>query len=384
MKSTLSRAIQVVALISAMALPTVAFPARVLGPLQAANVINGIRNGLAQRSLPADEIQMLTRLHAVANDMAGLYAGDNGDPVASQAIYEQNARAHMQAAHQIAASYYGNVPAKITMAQNAYILMSYDAFVRYNPDFYWARLGVFAANEVRSNLALAFSMKGALDALMAVDKTAAKIQVAGMSIESAAKMAGDATADLLQGQSNVLANIGALSILHKRYGAGAMAHATGLTQAARQGYALQQQADQARVDPLRAGEFHKLATAAAIQFGIHEQTYLLQAMWDQPNIKSLAQLNAWLLNQSLETLGLRGDIFIGTNKMVPFASPYLIIRSPVGATNLSTVADRIAIAKNGFLVLDNWNQNRTLSGFIQQAQTRLGNAQGLYQPVSVK
>lgn len=32
-------------------------------------------------------------------------------------------------------------------------------------------------------------------------------------------MVGDATNDLIDGQSNVLANMGALALLHKRYGA---------------------------------------------------------------------------------------------------------------------------------------------------------------------
>lgn len=358
--------------------------ARGLTALQLANVINGIRNGLAHRALSPAEASMLDKLHQMANDMDAIYQGDNGDPETSRSLFERNFQARMQAVQQVAAACYGTSSARITLARNAYILMSYDALVRQNPDFFWARLGIFAANEVRANLALAFSLKGALDALMAADQGAARINIAGMSLAAAAQMAGDASQDLIEGQSNVLANIGALALLHKRYGAKAMSTAPGLSPEAIKGYALQQAADEANAKPGQNKQFHQLATQAAIQFGIHEQTYLLQPMWDKPTIKAMAQLNSWMLANSLETLGMRGDIFIGTNKFQPYLSPYLIIRAPIGATNLASVTDRIAIARNGFTVLDGWNQNALLSGWIQQAQSRLGLAQGLYQPMGAR
>lgn len=355
-----------------------------LSPKQLANVINGIRDGLSQRALSPAEIEMLGKLRQLANDMDAIYQGDHGDPNASKTLFERHFQARMDVAVQIAQACYGTPSARITLARNAYILMSYDALVRHNPDFFWARLGIFAANEVRSNLALAFSLKGALDALMAADPGAARVNIAGMSLASAAKMVGDATNDLIDGQSKVLANIGALALLHKRYGAKAMTTAPDLSPEAIKGYTLQQAADEVRNAPGRGSQFHQLATQAAIQFGMHEQTYLLQPMWDKPNIKAMAQLNDWMLKNSLETLGMRGDIFIGANKFQPYVAPYLIIRAPIGATNLASVTDRIAIARNGFTVLDGWIQNALLSGWIQQAQSRLGQAQGLYQPVGAR
>lgn len=364
--------------------PANAITANSLTPLQVANLINGIRDGLAQRTLSAAEVTMLDKLRQLANDMDFIYEGDNGDPSASKALFERHFHARMGVAQQVAEACYGRSSARVTLARNAYILMSYDALVRHDPDFFWARLGIFAANEVRSNLALAFSLKGVLDTLIAADPGAARINIAGMSLASAAQLAGEATTDLIEGQSNVLANIGSLALLHKRYGAKAMGNVPGLSPEAIKGYALQQAADEARATSGPGSAYHQWATQAAIQFGMHEQTYLLQPMWDKPAIKAMAQLNNWTLSNSLETLGMRGDIFIGANKFQPYLAPYLIIRAPVGATNLASVTDRIAIARNGFTVLDGWNQNALLSGWIQQAQSRLGQGKGLYQPVSAR
>lgn len=52
--------------------------------------------------------------------------------------------------------------------------------MRHNPDFFWARLGIFAANEIRADLALAFSLKGAMDAMLATDPGAARVNIAGL------------------------------------------------------------------------------------------------------------------------------------------------------------------------------------------------------------
>ncbi len=73
------------------------------------------------------------------------------------------------------------------------------------------------------------------------------------------------------------------------------------------------------------------------------------------------------------------------NKAKPvLLAPYLIIRAPIGATNLASLNDRIAIARNGFSLLNQSKQNFLFSAWIPAYQTQLGKGEGLYQPIGAR
>lgn len=101
-------------------------------------------------------------------------------------------------------------------------------------------------------------------------------------------------------------------------------------------------------------------------------------------MRDFAKINDFMLSLSLENIGLRGDIFIGVNKFKLIFTPYLIIRAPLSATNLAAVKDRIAIARNGFLTLNEWKQNILYSPWIPTYQAQLGKGDGIYQPVGAR
>ena len=107
-------------------------------------------------------------------------------------------------------------------------------------------------------------------------------------------------------------------------------------------------------------------------------------MWDKPIMRDFAKINNFMLSLSLENLGLRGDIFVGINKFKLIFTPYLIIRAPFTATNLANVQHRIAIARNGFNVLNEWKQNIFFAPWIPIYQAEIGRGNGLYQPVGAR
>ncbi|KAF5276429.1 hypothetical protein FQR65_LT16322 [Abscondita terminalis] len=119
--------------------------------------------------------------------------------------------------------------------------------------------------------------------------------------------------ELIQGQANVMADIGGLSVMHQHYDSTILAQQlSGYGANLSQAFKLQKLADE---EALRSGiyssQFKKLATNAAISFGIHEQEKILQPMWDKPLMRDFANINNFMLSLSLENLGLRGDIFVG-------------------------------------------------------------------------
>lgn len=352
--------------------------ASTMTPLDWAELVNGLRQGLAHRLHSPAEQALLAELRTLANDWSRIAPLVQREPI-DVGVVEQALVARMHAARALAQQRLGDRSSAIVMAQNACILMSYDALVRHNPSFFWSQLGIFAANEVRANLALAFTLQATLEGMQARSPRLAKAELLpGMSLTQAIAMTQQATQDLIDGQSRVLANIGSLALLHKQHGALPLTRLA-LSEPARQGFLIQAQADSA-LQRQQWQRHRDLSTDAAIQFGIHEQANALQEMWDRPSMKGMAQLNDRILQLSLENIGMRGDLFIGTNKMLPFVGPYLIIRAPFGATDLSSLQDRIAIAVNGFRTLNDWRSNLALNAWITQSRTRLGRGEGLYRP----
>ena len=82
--------------------------------------------------------------------------------------------------------------------------------------------------------------------------------------------------------------------------------------------------------------------------------------------------------------GIKGGYFVGVNKFKLIFTPYLIIRAPFTATNLANLHHRIAIARNGFNVLNEWKQNIFFAPWIPIYQAQIGRGEGLYQPIGAR
>lgn len=356
-----------------------------ISPVQIAQVVYGIKTNMTQRNLTSAEKNLYQQLYALANNQQNIY-----DPTITSIPQQyENIRAKIRlqfsTVQQLALATYGSqAQQKILLAKNSFILMYYDALSRNNPKFFWSNLGVFVANDVRSTYALTFSLSNALDPLNVTNSQS--ILIAGMSIPTLQSTIMQANSTLVNGQADVMADIGGLSIMHQHYDSTALAqqlanYGPNLAKA----FQLQKIADdQSLQTGLNSSQFKQKATDAAIAFGIHEQEVILQPMWDKPLMRDFAKINDFMLSLSLENIGLRGDIFIGVNKFKLIFTPYLIIRAPLSATNLAAVKDRIAIARNGFLTLNEWKQNIIYSPWIPTYQAQLGKGDGIYQPVGAR
>lgn len=356
-----------------------------ISPFQLVQITQNIKLNMAQRNLSANEKNLYRKLYDIANNTPSLYNPAIQSPTEQYEHIRKQIRQQFVTVKQLAAQTYGsNAQQKNLLATNAFILMYYDALSRNNSKFFWSNLGIFVANDVRSTYALTFSLSNALDPLNVTNGQ--NIIIAGMNIPTLQATITQANNELIQGQSNVMVDIGGLSVMHQHYDSTLLAQQLGsygvhLSEA----FQLQKVADD---EALRSGinstKFKKLATDAAISFGIHEQEKILQPMWDKPLMRDFAKINDFMLSLSLENLGLRGDIFVGVNKFKLIFTPYLIIRAPFSATNLASLQDRISIARNGFIVLNDWKQNILYSPWIPVYQSQIGKGDGLYQPVGAR
>jgi YD repeat-containing protein len=368
----------------------VSVPNSELTEAQSKALINSIKDGLAQRNdvellaarWPTSgtgglEKDLYAATHKLANDIDGYLTGVGG--VASLATNQQikaSIIGRMAAVESLAASYYGDAVDEIGMMKNAFVLSSYDALNRYNPDFQWTKLGIFAANEVRGGLGIAYSAKNAFElaAVLYPNK-----MIGDMTLGQAARASGAAATMLLDGQMAVLSDVGALALMHKQFGAEVMSQQPWLKDESRVGFTYQVRAESARAEG-NSVAWRKWQTEAAIQFGIHEQKHLLQPMWDKSMMKNFATVNNWMLENA--NLGLRGHIHIGVNKFD--GSGGYKIEAPLAATNLWKVDDRIAIARNGFEQLQQLQSNPAAARWIDRSQNLLGNSIGIYRPLGWK
>ena len=133
--------------------------------------------------LSAAERQLMNDIHVLANDITPL--SDNIDTsISIQESYNQikaNFLQHAALAEQKANTFYHGSEASVILAKNAFVLMSYDALQRTYPEFMWTRLGVFAANEVRSGLVAALFLRFTLlqnNVHIPMDNTGKEITVA--------------------------------------------------------------------------------------------------------------------------------------------------------------------------------------------------------------
>ncbi|MCS4297064.1 MULTISPECIES: hypothetical protein [Acinetobacter] len=354
-------------------------------PAQLSKLAYNMNANMAQRNLNTSEKNLYQQLYNIANNQTSLFDPSITTTIQQYESIRSKIRQQFSTVRQLAINTYGNQSQqKILLATNAFILMYYDALSRNNPKFFWPNLGIFVANDVRSTYALTFSLSNALDPLNVTNGQ--NIIIAGMNVPTLQATIAQANNELINGQANVMADIGGLSIMHQHYDALVLAQQlTSYGPTLTQAFQLQKIADE---EALRSGiyssKFKKLATDAAISFGIHEQEKILQPMWDKPIMRDFAKINNFMLSLSLENLGLRGDIFVGINKFKLIFTPYLIIRAPFTATNLANVQHRIAIARNGFNVLNEWKQNIFFAPWIPIYQSHIGKGNGLYQPVGAR
>ncbi|MCO5229515.1 MAG: hypothetical protein M9958_00025 [Chitinophagales bacterium] len=320
----------------------------------------------------AKERDLINELRTWAVDVEAYYEGVDDEP-SWEAKYNR-IRANMHrtvdaAATKAAIEYNGN-EGKIILAKNSYVLMSYDAMEKYMSEFLWTKLGLFAANEVRNGIVLSYTLREVLK------KSKIDLAIDGISGVDLSEVLFESTRILMDGQISVFTDIGALGLLNRRYGQEPFLDASWLTQEARNGYAIQKQAEAA----LAAGnvnEFQDLQTEAAIWFGAHEQLYTLDPLWQTEIMGIMAQLNIWMHDATKGGMALFGDIFIGTNKFGEFLLGKTI-KLPLSSHDLRKGEDRVGIAINGFHTLNDMRKSNRWAPWIEYSQKRLGYQQGVY------
>lgn len=310
-----------------------------------------------------NERRFLNEIRAIANDIDAL--SDNVDTTISiENTYDQilsNFLAHITLVEQKANAFYNGSPAKIILTKNAFVLMSYDALQRKYPEFMWTQLGIFAANEVRNGLVMALMLRQTLM------KNNINIPFNGSDVSSVLLATSDV---LIQGQLDVLSDIGCLGILNKKIGAGNIKNEAWLTNEGREAFRLQELAEQ-QLAIGNCSQYMDLQTQAAIQFGAHEQIYILQPMWDQPLMAQFALLNQVVTQLTQHQLVFFGDIFVGTNKSSEFNKGYTI-KTPANVSNLANASQRVDVAINGFNTINSIRKSKAGSYWIDYSQIKIG------------
>ncbi|HUM50314.1 MAG TPA: hypothetical protein PK431_00815 [Chitinophagales bacterium] len=318
------------------------------------------------------EKQFMNNIRSIANDLEDLYAAVD-TTLPAQSYYNQikyNFLSHADEVKQLANTFYNGDSAKIILAQNAFVLMSYDALQRKYPEFMWTQLGVFAANEVRAGLVMALELRHDFinkHTHIIIDNNGTEMTDMMYAVSEI----------LINGQINVLTDIGSFGIANHQYGTSKIKNENWLTAEAKEGFRLQELSQNAlkNNDCL---QYMDLQTEAAIQFGAHEQIYILQPMWDQPNMKLFADLNKMVLQLTNKKITVLGDIFIGTDKNLEIQNGYTI-KIPSTVNDLSNAQQRVAVAMNGFHQLNNLRKDANWNYWMDYSQIKIGYAYNTYQ-----
>lgn len=311
----------------------------------------------------AAERAFLNEIRVIANNLEILTSNIN-TTVSIESTYQQILAKYLQQAalvEQKATQFYNGKPSKIILAKNAFVLMSYDALQRKYPEFMWTRLGIFAANEVRGGLVLALTLRHNLL------KNNIHIPLNGQDVNEILLETCDV---LIKGQLDVLTDIGSLGILNSLVDANKIKVETWLTSEAREGFRLQALAQKALSEG-NCNSFYDLQTQAAIQFGAHEQIYILQPMWNQPTMQQFAALDQLIIQLTQHKLVFFGDIFIGTNKTTEATKGYFI-NIPTTVTDLSNASQRVEIAMNGFNKLNGLRKDKDWKSWLDYSQIKIG------------
>lgn len=325
-----------------------------------------------QSPIPLADRNLYAEIRVIANDINGLYNGV-WDSMTLEQKYEKlkaNMRARIEYIKQLSDLHYNYSPAYKTLTTNSFVLMTYDALQRSNAAMLWTNLGIFAANEVRAGVVLAFDVANFLHEN--------NIYIPfGTPVQNMKDVLIQATDLLIEGQVNVVVDIGALVLLNK-YVKENLDNETWLTSEAIQAFKYQKQAEQA----LACGQKQKyqdIQTQAAIEFGAHEQIYILQPIWDQPLLKSFSAINKLILDLTKHDGAFFGEIFIGANKYKEAPKGYTV-KIPFTVDNLVSATQRVDIARNGFNTYNKLRKNNNWSYWIDNAQIRLGYSIDVYYP----
>lgn len=320
----------------------------------------------------AKERDLINELRVQAQDIDAYYEGVDQEPnwEAKYNRIRANMNQKVDDAVIKASDFYEGNEGKIILAKNSYVLMSYHFLEDYMSEFMWTKLGLFAANEVRNGIALVFVLRQVLK------QSKIDLVIDGISGVDLSEMLFESNRILMGGQISVFTDIGALGLLNHRYGQEPFLDAEWLTQEARNGYAVQKQAEAA----LAAGnttEFQDLQTEAAIWFGAHEQLYTLDPLWSTEIMGMLADLNIWLHDGTNGGLALFGDIFVGTNKYGELLFGK-VIKLSTNNHDLTSGHDRVEIARFGFHTLNDMRKSTRWNPWIEYSEKKLGNQQGIY------
>ncbi len=320
----------------------------------------------------ARERDLLNQLHTMAQDMDFYYEGVDQEPdwEAKYNRIRSNMFNRVDEVASIASDFYDGNEGKVILAKNSYVLMSYHSLERYMSEFMWTKLGLFAANEVRSGIVLSYVLRQVLM------QSKIDLVIDGLSGLNIPSVLYESNRILMGGQISVFTDIGALGLLNHRYGPETFINEPWLTQEARDGYAVQKQAQ----DALSAGNvtlYQDLQTEAAILFGAHEQLYTLDPLWSTDIMGELAKINIWMHDASKGGLALFGDIFIGTNKFTEFLFGY-VVKLPLSNHDLRSGHDRVEIARNGFHSLNSLRKSSRWSPWVERSEKKLGLQQGIY------
>jgi hypothetical protein len=318
------------------------------------------------------ERDLINELRVKAQDIEAYYEGVDDEPTWEAKYNRIRANMHQKVDEsvELAAGFYDNNEGKIILAKNSYVLMSYHFLENYMSEFMWTKLGLFAANEVRNGIVLSFVLRQVLK------QSKIDLAINGLSGIDLSETLYESNRILMSGQISVFTDIGALGLLNHRYGQEPFLNADWLTQEARNGYAVQKQAETA----LAAGnvtEYQDLQTEAAIWFGAHEQLYTLDPLWSTDIMGILADVNIWLHDGTKGSLALFGDIFVGTNKYGEFLLGKVIKLSP-NNHDLTSGHDRVEIARFGFHTLNDMRKSTRWNPWVEFSENKLGNQQGIY------
>jgi len=313
----------------------------------------------------------LNEIRVIANDVDGLYKDVDAQPnyKAKYDKLKENMTNYIALVTQKATDFYNGSATHIVLTRNSFVVMSYDALQRRVPEFYWTKLGLFAANEVRASVVLSYHVKHLLET------NNIHIVLDPSTGDDMAQTLLQSTQTLIVGQLNVLTDIGSLALLNK-YGAGNLKNETWLTPEAQNGYRIQEEAENVLASGNLSG-YQDLQTEAAIEFGAHEQVYILQPLWDDGLMTQLALFNQFLVQTTQGNITFFGDIFVGTNKYTD-APKGEFIKIPAGADNLQIATNRVSIARNGFHHLNNMRKDFNKSVWIDYSQARIGYHYGVY------
>lgn len=313
----------------------------------------------------------LMELHDMANDIESLYEGvdELPDYEAKYHKLRANMRARVDEVIQKAEIHYNGSRARTILSINSFVLAGYDAFSRQTPEFMWTKLGIFAANEVRGGIVLGYLLKHILE----INKFHLVVNdLAGLDAPSLLEEVGEI---LIDGQQNVFIDIGALALLN-RYGPGNLKNEAWLSQDARNGFAFQEEAENALAQG-KIAQYQDFQTLAAVEFGAHEQLYVLDAVWDRPLMHDFNAINQWLLSITNNQMALFADIFVGVNKFTELPKGW-VITFPRQYNDLTQGVDRVEIARNGFHTLNRMRKEARWYNWIEDSQKRLGKSKGVY------